>query len=129
MNLNLYPYNFWVLYAAIALAVIFLIVLLVKLMKLAKTAAALEPQLSHMNDELKLMEIKSEVVKEKTTADWNRIRPLLVAIPVLYAIYAIYKNDDSLKGIKGYEKAARRYMDRQRDEKRIAKAVAKVLVK
>ena len=25
MNLNLYPYNFWVLYAAIALAVIFLI--------------------------------------------------------------------------------------------------------
>lgn len=127
MNLNLYPYNFWVLYAAIALAVIFLIVLLVKLMKLAKTAAALEPQLSHMNDELKLMEIKSEVVKEKTTADWNRIRPLLVAIPVLYAIYAIYKNDDSLKGIKGYGEAARKYAEKKATDRTIAKAVSKVL--
>lgn len=129
MNLNLYPYNFYILYASIALVVIMLIVLLVKLIKSAKTLQAMQPALDSMSRNMKLLEIKSEVINESSEASKKAMQPYLTLAPILFAIYMIYKNDEDLKGIKGYEKAARRYMDRQRDEKRIAKAVAKVLVK
>ena len=54
MNVNLYPYNYWILYAAIGLTLICIIVLLAKLLKTAKTLKAMTPQLEHMNQQLKL---------------------------------------------------------------------------
>lgn len=68
MNLNLYPYNYYVLYASIALVVIMLIVLLVKLLKSAKTLQTMQPALDSMARNMKLLEIKSEVINESSEA-------------------------------------------------------------
>ena len=129
MNINLHPYDFYILYASIALVFIMLIVLLGKLLKAAKTAQEMQPVLEDLDLQLKLMDIKSEVINETSEVTKKNMQPLLTILPILLAIHLIYKNDDELKGIKGYEKATRRYLDRKRDEKRIAKAVAKVIVR
>lgn len=129
MNVNLYPYNYWILYAAIGLTLICIIALLMKLLKTAKTLKAMTPQLEHMNQQLKLASIKAEAVSEKSEADMKRIKPLLTALPILLAINSIYNKDDELEGIKGYGTAARKYVEKKSSEQQLAKAVSKILRK
>lgn len=129
MNVNLYPYNYWILYAAIGLTLICIIALLMKLLKTAKTLKAMTPQLEHMNQQLKLASIKAEAVSEKSEADMKRIKPLLTALPILLAINSIYNRDDELEGIKGYGTAARKYVEKKSSEQQLAKAVSKILRK
>lgn len=129
MNVNLYPYNYWILYAAIGLTLICIIALLMKLLKTAKTLKAMTPQLEHMNQQLKLASIKAEAVSEKSEADMKRIKPLLTALPILLAINSIYNKDDELEGIKGYGTAARKYIEKKSGEQQLAKAVSKILRK
>ncbi len=129
MKLNLYPYNYWILYAAIALLVISILALLAKLLKTAKTLKAMTPQLEHMANQLKLAGIKAEVVKEKSDADLQRIKPLLTAAPILLAINSIYNKDDELEGIKGYSQAARRYASQKSSEQKLIKTISKAIRK
>lgn len=127
MKLNLYPYNYWILYAAIALLVISIIVLLAKLLKTAKTLKAMTPQLEQMAKQAKLAGIKAEAVKEKSDADMKRIKPLLTAVPILLAVNSIYNKDDELEGIRGYGTAVKRYATQKSSEQKLIKTITKAI--
>lgn len=129
MKLNLYPYNMWILYAAIALTVLFLVLLIGKALKTVRTLNGMKPQLDEMQNHLKMMEIKTSVVDETSKTSKERLKPLLTALPILFAINSIYKKDDSLEGVKGYGSAARTYVTNQQAEQKLIKAVAKALAK
>ena len=130
MKIDLAPYNYYILYAMIIVTIIFLLVTLIKMLKSVKAALdVIQPDLESIQKNVQLMQIKSEVIEEKTAEDKKRIEPLFKALPILWAIRTIYKKSDDLQGVEGMAKAAKTYANQQQAEKKIIKAVVKEIAK
>lgn len=125
---NLYPYNYWILYAAIAVLVIYTIVCLLKIAGMAKDMLAfLKPRTDKLQRELTLMKIKTEAMAEKKAEDAKKNKWLKLAMPILLAIYSTYRKDEEAHGPSGYVKAAKTYFTRQSEEKKFIKKVRAAL--
>ncbi len=125
---NLYPYNYWILYAAIAVLVIYTIVCLLKIAGMAKDMLAfLKPRTDKLQRELTLMQIKTEAMAEKKAEDAKKNKWLKLAMPILLAIYSTYRKDEEAHGPKGYVKAAKKYFNDRNEEQKFIKKVRAAL--
>ena len=120
---NIYPYNYWILYAAIAVLVITLIVSLVKIAGMAKEMTAfITPRAEMLQRKAQITQIKLDAMAEKKAEDAKKNKVLKMVMPVLLAIYSIYRRDDEASGPAGYVKAAKTYFnDRSQEQKFIKK--------
>ncbi|MCR5794726.1 MAG: hypothetical protein K6G61_05205 [Solobacterium sp.] len=128
MQFSLSPYNYYILYASIALLVLFLILTAVKALKAVKEIkAATDPYTTSLNRNLKLMNIKTEVMAEKRAEDAKKNKYIKLAIPILLAIQKVYQNNDAMVGPKGYVQAAQKYFKDQKSEKDMIAKIKKAL--
>lgn len=81
-QLSLYPYNYWILYAAIVLLVLTVISSAIKAMKQLKSAMEIKATLDKIDTTSKMMSIKQEVIAEKTYENATRNKLILASIPV-----------------------------------------------
>jgi hypothetical protein len=121
---NIYPYNYWILYAAIAALIITLIVSLVQIAKMAKSMIAfIQPKADVLQKKAKLMQIKTEAMAEKKAEDAKKNKWIKLAMPILLAIYSTYRKDEEAHGPSGYVKAARTYFNNRNEEQKFIKKI------
>lgn len=122
---DIYPYNFYILYAAIAALVVVIIVSALQMAKMAKSAVnELKPKTDHLQKNLTLMQIKMDVMNEKKAADAAKNKYIMLALPILLAVYQAYQKDDEAVGAKGVVKAARTVMNSRSEEAKLIKKIA-----
>lgn len=119
MGLNLYPYNYYILWAAVIALVIMLVLTMVHAVHLLKAVQEKKPVLDNIQKNVQLAKIKTEAMKEKKEEDKKKDRWLKVALPFVLAIYEAYKQDDESHGIKGYKKAAKKVFADRKYQKRM----------
>ena len=125
---NIYPYNYWILYAAITALVITIIVSLVKIAGMAKEMMAfLKPKVDKLQREATLAQIKMNAMAEKKAEDEKKNKYLKLALPILLAIYSIYRKDETASGPQGYIKAAKTYFNTRSEEQKFIKKVRSAL--
>ena len=108
MKMNLYPWNYYILYASILLLVIFIVLTAMKALGLLKEVQNLQKGTEPMQRSLTLMQIKMEAMNEKKAEQKQKNKILMAAIPVLLAVQKAYSSDDSLEGVKGYAGALKK---------------------
>ena len=121
---NIYPYNYWILYAAIAVLVITLIVSLVKIAGMAKEMIAfITPRTEMLQRKAQITQIKLDAMAEKKAEDAKKNKVLKMVMPILLAIYSIYRKDDEASGPSGYVKAAKTYFNDRSEEQKFIKKI------
>ena len=128
INLNLYPYNLYVLYASIALLILFLVLTVTKLMPLAQAANALKPSTERMTANLNDMSKKATALGEKVSKAVKLIKTALPWLLLLKAANDLY-NDSDEDGIREFGRSTVKAYKKREDEKKLAKNVAKILKK
>ena len=119
------PYNYYILYAAIAMLVVTLILSLLQMARCAKDMLAfLQPKTDKLQRDLKIMQIKMDVMNEKKAADAKKNKYILLALPILLAVYQAYQKDDEAVGAKGVVKAAKAVYENRASEAKLIKKVA-----
>lgn len=122
---NIYPYNYYILYAAIAALILTIIISLVQIAKMAKTMMnELQPKTEKLQRNLTLMQIKMDVMNEKKAENAKKNKYIMLALPILLAVYQQYKKDDEASGAQGVIKAARTVMTNRSEESKLIKKVA-----
>ena len=121
-EISFYPWNYWILYGSIVLLVIFIIMTAMKALGLLQELKTLNDKTAGMQRNLKLMQIKTEAINEKSAEQKKKNKLFMTAIPILLAVQKAYKDNDSFEGAKGYVSAAKKvYEDRQSEKSFIAK--------
>ena len=122
---DIYPYNYWILYAAIAALILTIIISLVQIARMAKEMMNfLQPKTAKLERNMKLMQIKMEVMNEKKAENAKKNKYIALALPILLAVYQQYSKDDEAKGIDGVIKSARTVMNNRNAESKLIKKVA-----
>ncbi len=122
---DIYPYNYWILYAAIAALILTIIISLVQIARMAKEMMNfLQPRTAKLERDMKLMQIKMEVMNEKKAENAKKNKYIALALPILLAVYQQYSKDDEAKGIDGVIKSARTVMNNRNAESKLIKKVA-----
>ena len=122
---DIYPYNYWILYAAIAALILTIIISLVQIARMAKEMMNfLQPKTAKLERDMKLMQIKMEVMNEKKAENAKKNKYIALALPILLAVYQQYSKDDEAKGIDGVIKSARTVMNNRNAESKLIKKVA-----
>lgn len=122
---DIYPYNYWILYAAIAALILTIIISLVQIARKAKEMMNfLQPRTAKLERNMKLMQIKMEAMNEKKAENAKKNKYIALALPVLLAVYQQYSKDDEAKGIDGVIKSARTVMNNRNAESKLIKKVA-----
>ena len=126
--MNLYPYNYWILYASIALLVIVLIKSLLDIAKAAKeAAAAVKPLTDDLNRNAALMKIKTDAINEKKQENAKKNKYLKLALPIVLGVYRQYRKDETATGPKGVVKSAQIYYANDKAQKELIKKVKEAL--
>ena len=85
---DIYPYNYWILYAAIAALILTIIISLVQIARMAKEMMNfLQPRTAKLERNMKLMQIKMEAMNEKKAENAKKNKYIALALPVLLAVY------------------------------------------
>lgn len=113
MKINLEPYNYYILYAAIILLLICICYTCMKALSLLKEIKKEQVHFDSIQTNITLSKIKAEAIQEKKAETHKNDKYFKVLLPILLAIYTTYRNDEELKGIKGYQKAASKVMDQK----------------
>lgn len=122
---DIYPYNYWILYAAIAALILTIIISLVQISKMAKEMMNfLQPKTAKLERNMKLMQIKMEALNEKKAENAKKNKYITLALPILLAVYQQYSKDDEANGIDGVIKSARTVMNNRNAESKLIKKVA-----
>lgn len=122
---NIYPYNYWILYAAIAVLIITIILSLLQIAKMAKDMMGfLQPKTEKLQRNLTLAKIKMDVMSEKKAADAKKNKYIMLAMPILLAVYQQYQKDDEATGVQGVVKSARSIYETRTAEAKLIKKVA-----
>lgn len=127
--INIYPINFYILYAAIAILVIALLITLIKVMKMGKSLKAMNLETTAIKDNLANMQFKTKIINETREEKKKKTAWLKTALPIALAIQAIYRNNDDMVGVKGYTSAAKVYFKNTQAEQKIIRRVNRALLK
>lgn len=122
-NSFLEPYNYYVLYAALILLIIFLIYTAIKASHLLKTVNGMKESLKPVNNQVTMAKIKVDAMQEKKAEDKKKDKIAAVVIPFLLYAYQLYKKDDDLHGLKGYGKAMTKAAANRKEEQRIIQKI------
>ena len=102
--LNFAPYNFWILYASIAILVITMFTTLSKVLKFGKAVSAYKPQIASIQQNVQRSAVKAQAVAGRMNQIMSIVKPAIAALSLLLAAKALYdKREES--GISGFTKA------------------------
>ncbi len=93
MVLNLYPYNYYVLYAAIAALMVVIVMIGTKALKALDGLKVLMPLLQDSEKNKTQLEEKTKVVKKMSDDAADVTHKVIVAAPLIYAVYQAIKNN------------------------------------
>lgn len=125
MGLNLEPYNYWILYAALALFLICVIIAGIKAGGLLKAIRSQKPAADSIQKNVELAKIKVEAMKEKKSEDAEKNKKYRLLIPILLAIKHTYDNDENLNGVKGMAKATNQVLQKRTEQKKLFESIIK----
>lgn len=125
MGLNLEPYNYWILYAALALFLICVIIAGIKAGGLLKAIRSQKTAADSIQKNVELAKIKVEAMKEKKSEDAEKNKKYRLLIPILLAIKHTYDNDENLNGVKGMAKATNQVLQKRTEQKKLFESIIK----
>ena len=112
--MNIYPYNMYFLYAACAFLICFLTIFLLKMMNFQKSIKTTNARVQIIKAKVDHLQYVSNAINEqkkvKKTIQNQLIKMLL---PIAVSIILTYRQDDDLKGFKGYMTAGKREFARR----------------
>lgn len=126
MNLNLYPFNIYILYAAIVLLIVFLILTVVKAMPLLRAVGNLKQPLDQMSLRVADVSDKAGKVTSMINGIVSTVKKVVPVLVLLSLANEIYQDSDE-DGIKEFGKSTVKAIQKQQDEKKLAKSIAKLL--
>ena len=91
--MNLYPYNFYILYAAAAVLLIMLVMTGIRLLNAMKTIRDMTPVLEKMKKQGEEVKVKMAAVEEKKNKTMNNLKIAMLVVPLVYAIFQKYKEE------------------------------------
>ena len=126
MNINLFPFNFYIFYAAIVLLIIFLVMTVVKAMPLLKALGDLKQPLEQMSTRVADVSEKAGKVTAMVNSIVSTVKKV-VPIMVLLSLANEFYQDSEENGIKEFGRSTVKAIQKQQDEKKLAKNIAKLL--
>jgi len=126
MNINLFPFNFYIFYAAIVLLIIFLVMTVVKAMSLLKALGDLKQPLEQMSTRVADVSEKAGKVTAMVNTIVSTVKKV-VPIMVLLSLANEFYQDSEENGIKEFGRSTVKAIQKQQDEKKLAKNIAKLL--
>ncbi len=126
MNISLYPFNMYILYASIVLLVVCLLMLVMHLKPLLGALGEWKAPLDNVNRNVADMTAKTDRISKKVSKGVNTIKKAMPVILLLAAANEYYKASDE-NGIKEFGRSAVRVYKDKEEQKKLAKAVAKLI--
>jgi hypothetical protein len=122
---NLYPYNTYILYAALILLIIYGIILVIHLSKLAQAIKAKQPVFEEIQKNSELAQRKASAVKAKSDQDAKKLKQ---SLPVLLLVWSIFQNyqqnkKDGERGRRGLHDATAKAFKERSQEDRFIRSV------
>ena len=112
--MNIYPYNMYFLYAACAVLVCYLIVFLLKMMNFQKSIKTTNVSVQIIKAKVDHLQYVSNAINEQKKAKKTIQNQLIkILLPIAVSIILTYRQDDDLKGFKGYMTAGKREFARR----------------
>ena len=105
MGLNLYPYNYYILYGALAILGLVIILTGIRLIKAAKPLKDLEPVLADINTRSEKAKQFATSVEKKGKESVVTFKNIALVFPIIYTVYKAYRNRDD-KTKKKYRETA-----------------------
>ena len=107
--MNIYPYNMYFLYAACAFLICYLFIFLSKTMNFLKTMKTTNVSIQVIKDKVDHLQYVSNAIKEQNQAKKTIQNKLIkILLPIAVSIILTYRQNDELKGFKGYAAAGKR---------------------
>ena len=112
--MNIYPYNMYFLYAACAFLVCYLIVFLLKMMNFQKSIKTTNISVQMIKAKVDHLQYVSNAINEQKKVK-KKIQNQLIKIllPIVVPIILTYRQNDDLKGFRGYMAAGKREFARR----------------
>ena len=112
--MNIYPYNMYFLYAACAFLVYYLIVFLLKMMNFQKSIKTTNARVQIIKAKVDHLQYVSNAIQEQKKAKKTMQKQLFkLLLPIAVSIILTYRQDDDLKGFRGYMTAGKREFARR----------------
>ena len=112
--MNIYPYNMYFLYAACAFLICYLIIFLLKMMNFQKLIKTTNVSIQVIKAKVDHLQYVSNAINEQKKAKKTIQNQLIkILLPIAVSIILTYRQDDDLKGFKGYMTAGKREFARR----------------
>ena len=126
MSIDLYPFNYYVLYASILLLLVFLVLTILRLSPLLKALGEWKEPVGNLTKNVSASSDKVNRISKKVTANVNKVKKILPVLLILAAANEYYKRSDE-DGLKEFTRSTMKAIKDKEDQKKLAKAVAKIL--
>ncbi len=124
MQINLYPWNLYILYVCAAVLFVFMILTVVKMVKSLKEAATLAPALQEMTPKTEQLSKKAEEAGNALSSGADLIKTGFTIIVALNLLKKSYDQQEE-KGIKGFNKAAAEHISQNSEEAKLLRKIQK----
>jgi len=112
--MNIYPYNMYFLYAACAFLICYLTIFVLKMMKFQKSIKTTNVSVQVIKAKVDHLQYVSNAINEQKKAKKTIQNQLIkILLPIAVSIILTYRQDDDLKGFKGYMTAGKREFARR----------------
>ena len=121
---NFAPYNFWILYASIAILVITIFTTLSKVLKLGKAVNAYKPQIANIQKNVQRSTVKAQAVAGRLNQIMSIVKPAIAAMSLILAAKALYDKREE-NGIGEFTKATSDVIASRASKRNFVNAVRK----
>ena len=112
--MNIYPYNMYFLYAACAFLICYLTIFVLKMMKFQKSIKTTNVSAQVIKAKVDHLQYVSNAINEQKKAKKTIQNQLIkILLPIAVSIILTYRQDDDLKGFRGYMTAGKREFARR----------------
>ena len=112
--MNIYPYNMYFLYAACAFLICYLTIFLLKMMNFQKSIKTTNVSVQIIKVKVDHLQYVSNAIDEQNKIKKKIQKQLIkILLPIAVSIILTYRQDDDLKGFRGYMTAGKREFARR----------------
>lgn len=112
--MNIYPYNMYFLYAACAFLICYLTIFLLKMMNFQKSIKTTNVSVQIIKVKVDHLQYVSNAINEQKKVKKTIQNQLIkILLPIAVSIILTYRQDDNLKGFRGYMTAGKREFARR----------------
>ena len=112
--MNIYPYNMYFLYAACAFLICYLTIFVLKMIKFQKSIKTTNVSAQVIKAKVDHLQYVSNAINEQKKAKKTIQNQLIkILLPIVVSIILTHRQDDDLKGFRGYMTAGKREFGRR----------------